>query len=247
MDTPASIKTVSSKPSRVDFDVVIDKPSKQESPRSSKTKNCPVIEVKQTVKHSHEQVNTRKQIQTAQTENIDDADNKAVQENNEEWRKGTTLILGDSTISGLIEKKMSRNQKIKVRYFPEAKIKDMYNYAIPLLERKPENIILHLGTNDAPYKTDTDILKDLIELKDFILENSPSCRKITLSSSPVCTGRENAKKNNEKITNRLKKQGIPYTRHDSITHKHLHHNGVHLNTVGFSILAENFLTYICRN
>ena len=95
MDTPASTKTVSSKPSRVDFDVVIDKPSKQESPRSSKTKNCPVIEVKQTVKHSHEQVNTRKQIQTAQTDNIDNADNNTVQENNEEWRKGTTLILED--------------------------------------------------------------------------------------------------------------------------------------------------------
>ena len=177
LDTPVTTKTVSSKPSSVDFDAVIDKPSKQESPRSSKIKNCPVIEVKQTVKHSDEQVNTRKEIQTAQTENINNADNNTVQENNEEWRKGTTLILGDSTISGLIEKKMSRNRKIKVRYFPGAKIKDMYHYAIPLLEKKPENIILHLGTNDAPYKSDTDILKDLIELKDFILEKSPSCKK----------------------------------------------------------------------
>ena len=52
----------------------------------------------------------------------------------------------------------------------------MYHYAIPLVEKKPENIILHLGTNDAPYKSDTDILKDLIELKDFILEKSPSCK-----------------------------------------------------------------------
>ena len=51
-----------------------------------------------------------------------------------------------STISGLIEKKMYRSRKIKVRYFLPAKIKDMYNYAIPLLEKKPENIILHLGT-----------------------------------------------------------------------------------------------------
>ena len=174
MDTPASTKTVSSKPSRVDFDVVIDKPSKQESPRSSKTKNCPVIEVKQTVKHSHEQVNTRKQIQTAQTENIDNADNNTVQENNEAWRKGTTLIFGDSTITGLIEKKMSRNRKIKVRYFPEAKIKGMYQYAIPLLEKKLENTILPLGTNDAPYKSGTNILKDMVKLKITFL--SPTVR-----------------------------------------------------------------------
>ena len=204
LDTPVSTKTVSSKPSRVDFDVVIDKSSKQESPRSSKIKNCPVIEVKQTVKHSDEQVNTRKEIQTAQTENINNADNNTVQENNEEWRKGTTLILEDSTISGLIEKKMSRNRKIKVRYFPGAKIKDMYHYAIPLLEKKPENIILHLGTNDAPYKSEIDILKDLIELKGFILEKLLSCKKITLSLPTVRTDRENARKNNENLTNRLK-------------------------------------------
>ena len=77
--------------------------------------------------------------------------------------------------------KMSRNRKIKVRFFPGAKIKDIYHYAIALLEKKPENIILHLGTNDIPYKSDTHILKDLFELKDFILEKSPSCKKITLS------------------------------------------------------------------
>ena len=98
LDTPVTTKTVSSKPSSVDFDAVIDKPSKQESPRSSKIKNCPVIEVKQTVKHSDEQVNTRKEIQTVQTENINNADNNTVQQNNDEWRKGTTLIFGDSTI-----------------------------------------------------------------------------------------------------------------------------------------------------
>ena len=62
IDTPVSTKTVSSKLSRVDFDIVIDKPSKQQSHRSSKTKNCPVIEIKQTVKHPNEQVNTRKEI-----------------------------------------------------------------------------------------------------------------------------------------------------------------------------------------
>ena len=71
LDTPAGTKTVSSKPSRVDFDVTTDKPSKEESPRSSKTKNSPVIEKKQTVKHSDEQVNTRKEMETALTENID--------------------------------------------------------------------------------------------------------------------------------------------------------------------------------
>ena len=50
-----------------------------------------MIVVKQTVKHFDEQVNTRKKIQTAPAENISNADNKTVQQNNEEWNKGTTL------------------------------------------------------------------------------------------------------------------------------------------------------------
>ena len=117
------------------------------------------------------------EIQTALSKNTNNVDSNTVHKNDKEWRKGTTLISGDSTMSGLTEKKMSRNRKIKVRYFPVAKIKDTYHYAIPLLEKKPENIILHLGTNDALYKSCTNILKDLIELKDFILEKLPSCKK----------------------------------------------------------------------
>ena len=142
---------------------------------------------------------------------------------------------------------MSRNKKVKVRYFPGAKIKDMYNYAILLLEKKRENIILHLGTDDAPYKSDNNILKDLIELKDFIQEKLPSCKKITLSSPTVRPDRKNAKKKDENLTNRLRKQGIPYIKHDKITHKHLYRDGLLLNSVGFSILDENFLSYIRRN
>ena len=129
------MRVFSSKPSGVDFDVVIEKLSKQESPRSSKTKNCPVIEVAQTVQHSDEQVKARKEIQNAPTKNTNNAGNITVQQNNEEWWKVTTLILGDSTISGRKEKKVSRNRKIKVRYFPGAKIKDTHHYAIPLLEK----------------------------------------------------------------------------------------------------------------
>ena len=67
-----------------------------------------MIEVEQTAKHSDKQVNTRKEIQIAPTENTNNTDNNTVQQNNEESRKGTTLILGNSTISGLIEKKVQK-------------------------------------------------------------------------------------------------------------------------------------------
>ena len=67
------------------------------------------------------------------------------------WKKGTTLIMGDSILSGLHEYKMSRRKSIKVRTFPGATINDMKFFAVPLLKKKPDKIIIHVGTNDAPH------------------------------------------------------------------------------------------------
>ena len=41
------------------------------------------------------------------------------------WKKGTTLIVGDSILSGLEESKMSQKRLIKVRTFPGATIQDI--------------------------------------------------------------------------------------------------------------------------
>ena len=118
LNIPVSNKTVegfSSKSSDVDFD---DKPSKQESHRSWKTKSCLAIEVGQTVKHSDEQVKAGKEIQTAPTENTNNADNSTVQENNEEWRKVPALILGDWTIC---REKDIQKQENQSQIFPRSK------------------------------------------------------------------------------------------------------------------------------
>ena len=112
---------------------------------------------------------------------------------------------------------------------------------------KPENMTLHFGTNDAPYRTGTNITKDLIVLKDFILQKLPSCKKITLLSLTVSTDKESAKKSNQAFTNRLKEEVITFITRDNIIHEHLYQDGLHLNSVRFSILAENFLSYIQRN
>ena len=95
-------------------------------------------------------------------------------------------------------------------------------------------IILHLGRNYAPYKSGPNILKDLIELKNFIPEKLPSCKKTTVSSPRVHTDQKSAKKNNEIFINRLRKQDIPYITHNSIIHKHLSRDGLHLDSVLYS-------------
>ena len=64
-------------------------------------------------------------------------------------------------IAGLIEAKLSRNRKVKVSFFPGPKMKDFYYYLVSFLKKKLDNIILHVGTNDASYKNEDVIFKKL--------------------------------------------------------------------------------------
>ena len=66
-------------------------------------------------------------------------------------RKGTTLIMGDSILYQIREDKLCKKDTIKVRCFPGAKFEDFYHYTIPLINKKPDRIVLHVGTNNTLY------------------------------------------------------------------------------------------------
>ena len=55
-------------------------------------------------------------------------------------------------------------------------MKDFYYYLVPLLQKKPDNIILHFDTNDAPYKNEDEIYKELKSIKYFTNKQHPSCK-----------------------------------------------------------------------
>ena len=82
-----------------------------------------------------------------------------------EWKKGATLIVGDSMFAGIEEKRISGNRSVKVRIFPGATTHDMSDYLKPLLKKNPNNIILHAGTNNSVNKTSKNILIEILSLK----------------------------------------------------------------------------------
>ena len=45
--------------------------------------------------------------------------------NSDHWKKGTTLVVGDSVLARLREAKLSWSKMIKVRYFPGGKTDDL--------------------------------------------------------------------------------------------------------------------------
>ena len=73
-------------------------------------------------------------------------------------------------MSGLKESKMSFRRNINVRFFPGPRIQDMYYYLVPLLRKRPDKIILHVGTNDAPHMKADEMPEELCKLKSLIWE-----------------------------------------------------------------------------
>ena len=78
------------------------------------------------------------------------------------------------------ETRMQRKFNVKVRPVPGAKICDMYHYLIPILNKKPDYIILHVVTSDAVDTEASVIVDKLLQLKFFVKEKLPNC-KIVLS------------------------------------------------------------------
>ena len=65
------------------------------------------------------------------------------------WSRNTTLIVDVSMLSGIDEKWISkRDKKVKVKNFSGATIAVIYNYIKPLLKKCPDNLILHVRTNN---------------------------------------------------------------------------------------------------
>ena len=158
----------------------------------------------------------------------------------EEWKPGTSLIVGDSMIAGLREGKLSRNRKVKVRFFPGAKMTDFY-----LLKNKPDNIILHFGTNDVPYKNEDELyLMNYKSIKYFIKRRHPSC-KVYISSPILRLDNKNANSILKKHVDKLKVvEEKSVILHDNILPSHLNKDGLHLNSYGTIKLAENFISRI---
>ena len=165
-------------------------------------------------------------------------------------QKPCVIIAGDSMLKFINGRKLSSqisNQGLTyVKAFPGATVEDMSDYIMPSLRRKPEEVILHVGTNNLKSSEPRDIAEGIINLGLKIQNHSPDC-KITISSLISRSDQTlNGKiKDVNKIVNQLAKQHAWRTiPHSNIKNEHLNASGLHLNVQGTKLLAKNLISHL---
>lgn len=101
------------------------------------------------------------------------------------WLETRVIIAGDSMLKSIKGRKLSSqisNQGlIYVKAFPGATVEDMSDYIMPSLCRKPEEVTLHVDTNNLKFSERREIAEGIVNLRLKIQNHSPD-GKITISS-----------------------------------------------------------------
>ncbi len=166
-----------------------------------------------------------------------------VENNTYEWPPDTTLIIGDSILLGVVEDKLKK-YRAKVRPFRGARVDDIYDYVAPLLRKRPANIILHVGSNDAIDKDSKDIFCEILRLKDHIESQLPNT-KVILSCPTLRL--DNGKANrtlrdlDKKLNNLAKVSSYEIVPNGNVIGSMIGKKGLHLNQKGSDRLAKNFI------
>ena len=150
-------------------------------------------------------------------------------------------------VSNINEKTLSRKFHMKVRSFPGANTRDLQDYVKPLIRKRPEKIIIVIGTNDIERKPVTEILRSIKLVMDMILEKLPDCHlvisEIIRRADSRLNDAELAKLNGKINTfnQSLKKMNVDILRQQNIIQDHLGRDGLHLNFNGNRQLALNII------
>ena len=147
-------------------------------------------------------------------------------------------------LSGIDKRRISkRDRKIKVENFPGATIDDIYDYIKPLLKKCPDNIILHVGTNNTVNKSSKVVLGKLLDLKKFI-EKTLRESNVVISNLTTRTDNGKAFLTVIKTNGHLHGLQMDIINNGNITSNELNKGGLHLNPRGLGKLAINFIRRI---
>ena len=148
-----------------------------------------------------------------------------------------------------LSKQVGRNCDIKVKAFSGATSEDMKDYIKPIIKKKPDIMVMHIGTNDLT-EENSKTIKNLEEILKLCEKESPQT-EITLSTPIIRTDINNSNKKIRDLNNSFKKfcntHKIRLLDNSNIESSHLGRKKLHLNIRGNTMFAKNLANHIKQN
>ena len=161
--------------------------------------------------------------------------------------KEKVLIVGDSMTKFIKPNKLSRKHHVQSYSFAGAKIEDMNDFVKPLLRRRPDKVIVHVGTNNVKDENPKRVKAKIGELVDTIRNEQPSAKIVLSSIIRRNDGRSlngSIDQVNRGVESVCRQRGLDFISHDNIPEDCLNNGGLHLNRKGVFSLANNFRKYL---
>ncbi len=166
-------------------------------------------------------------------------------------RKPTVAFIGDSILRGIKKQEINKNVRnyyTVVKTFPGATIEDMESYMVPTLNKKPDGLIIHCGTNnlrsDKPEETAKKILNVALTASRTVRSVAVS-RILARGDSDVMESKQ-AHVNNL-LERSLETHGIDFIKHENFDENWqdlLYDDGIHLNQRGTNVLGGNIVKFL---
>ena len=130
---------------------------------------------------------------------------------------------------------LSKTNKVVVKPFPGSTTGDMEDFIKCILRKDPENIIIHVGTNDVNSKEPR-----------LTAEGDAANTNIAISG---LDSRADDKEGKVSSVNKILKKFCHqnhwnFIEHNNVNLTHLNRGGLHLSKSGTALLAENVCKYI---
>ena len=192
-----------------------------------------------------------KETQNRKQKMAKDVRNKASKNNDGTDKKMTAVIVGDSMVKYLNAKRLKRsmptgNQNIHVETYRGSTTEAMTHHIKPCLAKQPDQIVLHVGTNDVRDKQPKEIVDGIMKIQDIIKKESPEAVVAVselIHRNDKAEYSQKVKKVNILLAKACRQYSCDYIEHTNIQDKHLNPYGLHLNKFGTRVMAKNFVNY----
>ena len=173
--------------------------------------------------------------------------NRTIRKNNTQRHpeaKRNTVIVGDSIIKYVKGWEISNSsERVTVKSFSGATVDDMKDFIRPILRKKPEKLILHIGTNDLRNTDPKAVADSVSNLVKSINQQRPDTKVIVsgiLTRKDVNGIADAVRQTNSIIESLCRVNGWVFIANSNIKDSHLNSRGLHLNPSGSLLLQNNF-------